>query len=129
MSNKALISIVDDDESVREAVKGLINALGFAAEAFASAEDFLKSERAQGTSCLITDMQMPRTTGLQLHMRLVESGRAIPTILITAYPDDRSRARALDAGIACYLTKPFSEDALLGCIRSALEREGTRPPL
>jgi FixJ family two-component response regulator len=127
VSNKALISIVDDDESVREAVKGLMNALGFTAEAFASAEDFLKSERVQGTSCLITDMQMPGTTGLQLHMRLVEAGRAIPTILITAYPDDRSRARALDAGIACYLTKPFSEDALLGCIRSALEREGTRP--
>jgi FixJ family two-component response regulator len=119
--NKALISIVDDDESVREAMKGLMNALGFTAEVFASAEDFLTSERAQGTSCLITDMQMPGTTGLQLHMRLVESGRTVPTILITAYPDDRSRTRALDAGIACCLTKPFSEDALLGCIRSALE--------
>jgi FixJ family two-component response regulator len=128
VSNKALISIVDDDESVREAVKGLVNALGFRAEAFASAEDFLKSERVQGTSCLITDLQMPGMTGLQLHMRLVESGRAIPTIVITAYPDDRSRARAADAGIACHLTKPFSEDALLGCIRSALETR-TRPAL
>jgi FixJ family two-component response regulator len=129
VSNKALISIVDDDESVREAVKGLVNALGFRAEAFASAEDFLKSERVQGTSCLITDLQMPGMTGLQLHMRLVESGRAVPTIVITAYPDDRSRACALDAGIACYLTKPFTEDALLGCIRSALERQGAQPPL
>jgi FixJ family two-component response regulator len=72
-------------------------------------------------------MQMHGTTGLQLHMRLVESGHAIPTILITAYPDDRTRARALDAGISCYLTKPFSEEVLLGCIRSALEPKGPGP--
>jgi FixJ family two-component response regulator len=98
-----------------------MNALGFVAEAFSSAEDFLKSERLQGTSCLIVDMQMPGMTGIELHTRLVASGRTIPTILITAYPDARSRARALGAGIACYLTKPFSEDALLGCIHSVLE--------
>jgi FixJ family two-component response regulator len=128
VSNKALISIVDDDESVRMATKGLMNALGFIAEAFASADDFLKSERVQGTSCLIADMQMPGMTGLELHARLVASGRSIPTILITAYPDERGRARALGAGILCYLTKPFSEDALLGCIRYALEPGGPSHP-
>jgi FixJ family two-component response regulator len=128
VSNEALISIVDDDESVREATRGLMNALGFVAEAFASAEDFLKSERVQRTSCLITDMQMPGMTGLELHARLVASGRPVPTVLITGYADDRSRARALEAGITAYLTKPFTEDALLGCIRSALEpRIGERP--
>ncbi len=79
-----------------------MNAVGFIAEAFSSAEDFLKSERLQGTSCPIADMQMPGMTGLELHTRLVASGRTIPTILITAYPDARSRARALGAGIACY---------------------------
>lgn len=124
MSNKAVISIVDDDESVREATRGLMSALGFLAEAFASAEDFLKSERFQRTSCLIADMQMPGMTGLELHARLVAVGRPIPMILITGYPDERSRARALEAGITCYLTKPFSEDALLDCIRSALEPGG-----
>ena len=123
-----MISIVDDDESVREATRGLMNALGFTAEAFASAEDFLKSERVQGTSCLIADMQMPKMTGLELHARLVASGRPIPTILITAYPDERSRGRALDAGIICYLTKPFSEEALLGCLRYALEPDGPSGP-
>jgi FixJ family two-component response regulator len=121
MPDKALISIVDDDESVREATRGLMSALGFPAEAFASGEDFLKSTHVRGTSCLIVDMQMPGMTGLELHARLVASDRAIPTILITAYPDGRGRARALDAGITCYLTKPFSEDALLDCIRLALD--------
>jgi FixJ family two-component response regulator len=101
-----------------------MSALGFLAEAFASAEDFLKSERFQRTSCLIADMQMPGMTGLELHARLVAVGRPIPMILITGYPDERSRARALEAGITCYLTKPFSEDALLDCIRSALEPGG-----
>ena len=126
MSNKTLISIVDDDESVREATRGLMSALGFAAEAFASGDDFLKSDHVHGTSCLIVDMQMPGMTGLELHARLVASGWAIPTILITAYPDNRGRARALGAGITCYLIKPFSEDALLDCIRLALDPNGVR---
>lgn len=123
MSNKTLISIVDDDESVREATRGLISSLGFNAEAFASGKDFLESGRVQGTSCLITDIQMPGMTGLELHAQLLASGHVIPTILITAYPNDRGRARASDAGIACYLTKPFSEDALLDCIHFALDQE------
>jgi FixJ family two-component response regulator len=123
LANKPLISIVDDDESVREATKGLMRALGFLAETFGSAEDFLQFDRLRNTACLIADVQMPRMSGIELHRRLVGSGMSIPTILITAYPDDSVRVRALEAGIVCYLTKPFNKDDLLGCIRSALDRD------
>jgi FixJ family two-component response regulator len=124
MSKEALISIVDDDESVREAMQALMKSLGFAAESFASGEEFLASDSRNRAACLITDMQMPGLTGLGLHDRLVALGRSIPTILITAYPDERARARALKAGIVCYLVKPFNEGDLLTCIRSVLERRG-----
>ena len=115
-----MISIVDDDESLREALTSLMKSLGYAAVAFACAEDFLKSNRRDRTSCLITDMQMPGMSGLELHDNLVASGKPIPTILISAYPDERVRSRALQAGILGYLTKPFNEDSLLKHIRSAL---------
>ena len=119
--SKPVISIVDDDESVREGTLDLIQAMGFIAKAFERAEDFLKSNCIRNTSCLIADMRMPGMTGLELHKRLVESGSIIPTILITAFPDDRDRARALRAGVVCYLAKPFKDDDLLTCVRSALE--------
>ena len=122
LANTPLISIVDDDEAVREATKGLMRALGFPAESFGSAEDFLKSDRLHTTACLIADVQMPRMSGLALHHRLAACGFSIPTILITAYPDDGARARALRAGVTCYLAKPFNKDDLLACIRSALGR-------
>jgi FixJ family two-component response regulator len=121
MPKKRVITIVDDDESLRQALMGLMRALDFASEAYACAEDFLKSGRVQRTSCLIADLRMPGMSGLQLHHRLVASGNPVPTILITAHPDDGIRERALRAGIICYLTKPFDEDDLLACIRSALE--------
>ena len=108
----------------------LMRALGFTSEAYQCAEDFLKSGRIQRTSCLIADVRMPGMTGLELYRHLVASGKPIPTVLITAHPDDGIRARALKAGIICYLTKPFREDDLLGCIRSALDRgkkEGKGP--
>ena len=117
---KSLISVVDDDESMREAVRGLMKSLGYTAEAFASAEEFLNSRQVPGTSCLITDVQMPGMTGLDLHRHLVASGKTIPTILITAYPDDSVRERALGDGVVCYLSKPFDESDLLACIHSAL---------
>ena len=120
MLKEALISIVDDDESVREAMQALMKSLGFAAEVFASAEEFLASDSRNRAACLITDMQMPGLTGLGLHDRLAASGRPVPTIVITAYPDDRVRARALQAGVVCYLVKPFNESDLLACIRSVL---------
>jgi len=119
---KTLISVVDDDDDVREALAGLMKSRGFTVEAFPSAVDFLACPNLRDTSCLIADVHMPRMTGIELHRRLVESGYAIPMILITAYPDDSVRARALADGIICYLTKPCDEGALLGCVRSALER-------
>jgi FixJ family two-component response regulator len=122
---KPVISIVDDDPSVREGTVDLLDSMGFIAEPFERADDFLKSNRLHSTSCLISDVRMPGMTGLELHNRLVESGNVIPTILITAFPNDRDRERALQAGVKCYLTKPFNEDDLLACIRSALEYRGT----
>jgi FixJ family two-component response regulator len=116
----AVIAIVDDDQSVREALTSLVRSLGYIAMAFECAEDLLKSKRRRSVSCLIADVQMPGMTGLELHNRLVASGKPIPTILITAFPDERSRERALQAGVIGYLTKPFSEDDLLACIRSNL---------
>jgi FixJ family two-component response regulator len=121
---KPLISIVDDDESMREALKGLMKSLGHRVEAAASAEEFLRSPHICRTSCLIADVQMPGMTGLDLHRHLSASGKPIPTILITAYPDDSVRERAVAAGAIGYLSKPFDESDLLACVRSALT---TRP--
>jgi FixJ family two-component response regulator len=115
-----LISIVDDDEPFREAMTSLMKSLGFEVEAFSSAEAFLASPRLCSTSCLIADVHMPTMTGIDLHQQLVASGRTIPVILITAYPDDSVRARALAAGVICYLSKTFDDDALLEFVRSAL---------
>ena len=117
---QTLISVVDDDESMREAIRGLMKSLGYAAVAFASAEEFLSSCQIPRTSCLITDVQMPGITGLELHHRLLAAGKIIPTILITAYPDDSARERALGDGVVSYLSKPFDDNDLLTCIRSSL---------
>ena len=119
---KPLISIIDDDEPYREATAGLIKSLGFAVAAFPSAVDFLQSSDLRNTCCLMTDINMQPMTGLELYDHLVRSGYAIPTILITAYPDDTARARALADGVICYLSKPCDEDALIECVRSALKR-------
>ena len=120
MPRKAVIAIVDDDQSVREALTSLVRSLGYVAMAFECTEDLLKSKRRRSFSCVIADVQMPGMTGLELHDRLVASGEPIPTILITAFPEERARERALQAGVTCYLTKPFSEDDLLTCIHSNL---------
>src|SRR5712671_3255128 len=119
---KPLISIIDDDESMREAIKGLMRSLGYRVEAVASAQEFLSSRFVLHTACVIADMQMPGMTGLDLYQRLSTSGKRVPTILITAYPDDLVRERALSAGVVGYLSKPFEEDDLLACVRSALTR-------
>jgi FixJ family two-component response regulator len=119
-----MISIVDDDESAREGLIDLVKSMGFVAEAFQSAEDFLKSGQLHRTSCLIVDVQMPEITGLELHSRLVASGSAVPTVLITAFPNAKDRALALQSGVTCYLVKPINDDDLLECIHSVLkERE------
>jgi FixJ family two-component response regulator len=118
----AVIAIVDDDHSVREALTGLVRSLGYGAMAFERAEDFLKSKRRRSVSCVIADVQMPGITGLELYQRLSASGKPVPTILITAYPDDGVRERALSTGVIGYLSKPFDDDDLLACVRSALTR-------
>jgi FixJ family two-component response regulator len=122
MSRKPVVSIVDDDPSVRDGTVDLLNALGYVAEAFDSAIDFLNATRCHGTSCLIVDVQLPGMTGFELYENLVATGRMVPTILITAFPDERDRARALHAGVSFYLTKPFEADELLACVRTALSR-------
>jgi FixJ family two-component response regulator len=116
-----MISIVDDDPSIREATMDLLRAMGFTAKVFPCAEEFLASALRHDTSCLISDMRMPGMSGLELHNRLVEAGTPIPTILMTAFPNDRDRASALQAGVVGYLTKPFNETELLGFIHSVLE--------
>lgn len=122
MPERFSISVVDDDESVREATTGLLRSLGFAAAAYPSAEEFLASDQVTRTACLIVDVNMPGTTGFELHRSLASIGQSIPTILITAYPDESAQARALNAGVVCYLCKPFAEADLRACICSALAR-------
>ena len=119
MSIRPSIAVVEDDDSVREATIGLLRSHGFIAKGFASADAFLKSNRIRITSCLIADVQMPNMSGLALYGHLVAVGAPIPTILITAYPDEAVRARAMSAGVTGYLVKPFSEKALLDCIDTA----------
>jgi FixJ family two-component response regulator len=122
-----VISIVDDDASIREAMEGLMKSHGFDAQAFESAEAFLESDRCRITSCLIADVQMPGMTGVELHAHLKSSANPVPTILITAYPNDRVRRRALDAGVRCFLTKPFTEQDLLSCVRGAISKGNGYP--
>ena len=122
MSSEIQISIIDDDEQSRSALAGLLQAMGFTTETYSSAVEFLASPNLRDSSCLIVDVHMPRMTGTELHNHLVASGYNIPTILITAYPDDSAKARALGQGVVGYLTKPIDERALLGCVESALQR-------
>ena len=117
---KDLISVVDDDESVRRTTKLLIESFGFRALAFESAESFLRFGRLEENSCLIIDIQMPGMNGFQLQSHLAAEGCAIPIIFITAYDDNNSSQRALQAGAAAFLGKPFSDEQLLQTIRSAL---------
>jgi FixJ family two-component response regulator len=116
------ISIVDDDESSLEAIKSLVKSLGFTVETFPSALDFLASPHVRATDCLIADITMPRMTGVELHNHLVSSGYLIPTIFVTAHPDDSIQARAMADGAICFLSKPVDTSSLLACVRLALQR-------
>ena len=116
-----LIAIVDDDESVRNALQGLMKAAGLHAQAFASAEEFLESGRQHETRCLITDIRMPGMSGLDLQAQLNSERCRIPTIFITAHGDTTMRMQALRAGAVEFLTKPFNDDALLEQVKTALE--------
>ena len=121
MPSSSLISIVDDDDSVRESLSGLIRSVGFGVMVFASAEEFLNSNHLCDTDCLILDVRMPGMNGLELQRRLAASHRSIPVIFITAHGDEEARVRALNGGAVEYLLKPFSEEALLKAIDTALK--------
>jgi FixJ family two-component response regulator len=125
---KTLISVVDDDESIRRTTIRLIESFGFRAVAFESAEGFLQSGRLNDTACLVVDVQMPGMNGLQLQSHLGAAGCGIPIIFITAYDDKESRLRAMQAGAVAFLGKPFSDEQLLQTIRSTLQpgKGGTR---
>jgi FixJ family two-component response regulator len=125
-ASNVVVSIVDDDESMREALVDFMSSLGFISQAFGRSRDFLRSEWRRTTQCLIADVHMPEMSGLELYDHLAVSSDPIPTVLITAYPDENVRARALSAGALGYLVKPFSEAALLGCIHAALDRSPDR---
>jgi len=116
-----MISIVDDDQSVREATRGLLRSHGYAAAAFASAEEFLQSGLLSDTSCLISDVRMTGLSGIELQRHLIDAGHRIPIIFMTAFPEERTRAAAIERGAHGFLKKPFSEHSLLSCIRRALE--------
>jgi FixJ family two-component response regulator len=116
-----MIAIVDDDESVRAATASLMKAAGFAYRTYPCARDFLASDAVAGTKFLIADVQMPGMSGLELFEQLRRAGSHIPTVLITAYPDERQRHRALSDGVAGYLSKPFSASELLDFIQARLE--------
>jgi FixJ family two-component response regulator len=115
-----LLSVVDDDESVREALSGLLRSLGFAVSAFASAEEFLASDQLASADCLILDVRMPGMGGIELQRQLVAGHYEIPVIFITAHEEDGMRGRALSDGVEAVLIKPFSEEAILNAIHSAL---------
>jgi FixJ family two-component response regulator len=119
--SQVLIAIVDDDEAMRAATKTLVRSLGYNVSTFGSADEFLKSEQVHDTSCLITGVQMPGLSGLDLQDHLIARGHCIPIIFMTGYSDDNVRARAMKAGAVCFLNKPFDEDHFIGCIEKALK--------
>jgi len=127
MPEVPLISIVDDDGFVRESTKGLIRSMGYAAETFVSAEEYLQSKRAAQTACLIADIQMPGMNGADLQDRLIADGYRMPIIFITAFLDPKIRSRVMKAGAVGFLTKPFSDESLTECLDRALVGGRTDP--
>jgi FixJ family two-component response regulator len=121
VASPPLISVVDDDESVRESLQSLLRSVGFTVKVFVSAEEFLNSNHSGDSDCLILDVRMPGMNGTELHRRLVASHCEVPVIFITAHGwDEEVRSRAFKDGAVGYLVKPFSEDALLNAVRTAL---------
>ena len=119
-SGRCLVAIIDDDQSVRESLPDLLQTVGYAAQAFASAEEFLSAGDQLRTSCLILDVAMPGMSGPELHRELQRRGRAIPVVFITAHTDETVRPRLLEQGAVDCLFKPFSETALLTALHSAI---------
>jgi FixJ family two-component response regulator len=124
-----VISIVDDDGSVREATQSLVRSLGYRAVTFRSAQEFLESSHLKTTACLITDVQMPGLSGVDLQDRLIAEGRRIPVIFVTAFLDEGLQARVLKSGAFGYLPKPFNEDRFIECLDAALAASARSPVL
>ena len=124
MAHLPTIACIDDDAAVREALEGLLRALGYRVEVYASAEDFLASDRLGSIDCLITDVKLGGMSGLALLNQLAASSTPISTIIITAYADDQVRKLALEGGALCVLAKPITEEALMAAIGSALASGG-----
>jgi FixJ family two-component response regulator len=120
MKERQLVAIVDDDKSIRNATQDLLNAAGFSTATFEDAESFLGSANRASTACVVADMRMPGMTGLELHRQLIAMGQGIPTVIITAHPEELTQAR--EAGIRCYLIKPFEPDELLECVKAAVAK-------
>jgi FixJ family two-component response regulator len=124
MPDQPIVSIVDDDKSVRDAMRTLVNSFGLEANTFACAEAFLQSGRVEETCCLITDWQMPGMSGVELQELMVAKGYSTPIIFVTAFPEERIRSRVLGAGAVGFLAKPFTEESLIGCLERALGSVG-----
>lgn len=121
MSEQTLISIIDDDPLARDGIGELVESLGYQAVTFNSAENFLQSGVIAQTACVISDLQMPGLNGLELQEAIQSQGYSTPVILITAYPNDRHRTRALDNGAVGFLSKPFNEETLINCLDAAIK--------
>ena len=122
MSNLPLVAIIDDDTSVRVTTDSLVRSLGYITHTFASAEEFLRSDRLHDLSCVIADVQMPGMSGVELQAHLRNQGYRVPFIFFTAFPDEKIRAQALGAGAICYLTKPFDGEILVQSLQAALKK-------
>lgn len=114
------VVIVDDDESVRRAIQGVLESVGFNASSFASAEEFLSSDAVDRAACLIVDLKMPGMSGVELQQRLVKQGRQIPIIFVSAYGEEKVRTRALSAGAIGFLDKPFNDETLIDIVMRAI---------
>lgn len=121
MRKGPVISVVDDDESVRQALAGLLRSAGLQVATFASAQEFLGSRHLRTAACLILDLQMPGMGGLELQQRLAEAGHRIPIVVLTAHGDEDARAKALAGGAVAFMAKPFDGEALLGAVEVALK--------
>ena len=117
------ISVIDDDESVRIAIKNLLMSLGYITHIFPSAEAFLQSAQLPQTWCVIADVRMPGMSGIDLQSRLRNAGNQVPFVFITAAPEEDVHARAIEDGAVCFLTKPFDEDTLIGCLNAAVKHD------
>jgi len=118
--NRQVISVVDDDESLRRSLRNLLRSVGFGVETFASAEEFLRSAQRENIGCLVLDLRMTGMSGLDLLRHLAVADASIPAVILTAHGDEETRRRSLQAGAVAFLDKPFHRDALLDAVRAAL---------